>query len=329
MYTIVLEHQEAVKQLTGDEPLAQQMAREMGVPGPDRAVQKPPAAKAPGDWDCPKCGNTNFAQSFSCSFPNCGGQKPTSATPASASSEKPKPVVFVPAKRPAESKEEQTKTPAKEKETAAAPKDDADSFLYKLPGMKKRRKPPAKAKPVDGEDDKPRQEETPEEKLRKEKERSEAEALQAKILAESEKAANEKPAPKPVSTPKKIEEPKIEKPIVPVSAFTSVDERDADDAKSGKAKNDADRKAVLRDFWSFYVPSLKPEQTQKQPKKEPVSFLAQWQADADGKKAPPIAPPSPPTPEWDEEPPEEDEEPEPPPPAPVPKSKARPGMTFV
>merc|ERR1712151_1152681 len=168
---------------------------------------------------------------------------------------------------------------------------------------------------------------TPEEKLRKEKERSDAEALQAKILAESEKAASQKPPPKPESTPKKVEEePKTDKPIVPVAAFTSVDDRDADYSKSGKAKTDADRKAVLRDFWSFYVPSLKPEQAQKEPKKEPVSFLAQWQAEADGKKAPPVAPPSPPTPEWDEEPPEE-EEPEPPPP-PVPKSKARPGMTF-
>jgi len=319
MYTIVLEHQEAVQQLTGNEPLAQQMAREMGVPGPNRAIQKPLAAKAPGDWDCPKCGNTNFAQSFSCSFPNCGGQKPTTATPASASSEKPKPVVFVPAKRAAE---EPAKAAAKEKESV-----EADSFLFKLPGMKKRRKPSAKVKPTDGEDDKPRQEDTPGEKLQKEKERSEAEALQAKILAESEKAASRKSPPKPESTPKKVEEPKTDKPIVPVSAFTSVDERDAEDAKSGMAKTDADRKAVLRDFWSFYVPSLKPEQTPKDTKKDPVSFLAQWQADADGKKAPPVAPPSPPTPEWDEEPPEE-EEPEPPPP-PVPKSRARPGMTFV
>merc|ERR1712061_789965 len=90
MYTMVLEHQNACMELAERDVAlheAGQMFRKPENKAPKAPAASTPAAKAPGDWTCLKCGNNNFASSFMCF---CGAPRPTSKTEGGASSsEKP------------------------------------------------------------------------------------------------------------------------------------------------------------------------------------------------------------------------------------------------
>merc|ERR1712066_354914 len=77
MYTMVLEHQAACMTMDFTPGVMAQDSSSSKADGVDKAVSKP-KKKSPGDWDCPKCGNTNFAQSFMC---RCGYLRPQSALP--------------------------------------------------------------------------------------------------------------------------------------------------------------------------------------------------------------------------------------------------------